>query len=304
MDKKRSGAEKRQDIFESTERKPEFSALDLTVILIFTETSGNIGSVCRVMKNFGFSKLILFHPLCNPLDNDAHGFAMHGDDILNAAEIIRCDPDHELAPLQTLFQRFDIVIGTSAKGITYQNIKRVPVFLHEMDFSQLNGKSKVALVFGRESTGLSNEQILLTDFCLKIHASESYPTLNLSQAVGICLYHFYLNIQNLGRGLVIPASKQQKDRLTGIMENIAQNLPLDEMHYEKSVHAFKNLIGRAFLSWKESNLIYRILRKIDYILAGKVPISAKQAPFQPREHIIPESEDQDGSVEEEESPKD
>ena len=54
-------------------------------------------------------------------------------------------------------------------------------------------KSKVALVFGRESTGLTNEELKLMDFIIRIPANQNYPTLNISHAVGIILYTFYVS---------------------------------------------------------------------------------------------------------------
>jgi tRNA/rRNA methyltransferase len=266
-----------------TVRKPEFHNLEITIILISPETSGNVGAICRIMKNFSFRHLIIFQPICNPLDNDGYGFAMHAKEILESAEIIHCTSGMELQELSKLFKQFEIVIGTSAKGVDKSNITRIPVFLHELDFSLLNNKSKIAIVFGRESTGLTNEEILLTDFCLKISVDEAYPTLNLSQAVAICLYSIFLNLHSIGRGKFTSATKIQKDRLIEIIKNITQNVPIEKFRLNRAIISFKNLFGRAFLTWKEANLIFSFFRKIDYLLAGDIPIRPKVKAYQNRD---------------------
>ncbi len=207
---------------------------NISIVLVNPESSGNIGSIARVMKNFGLSNLVLFNPQEKPLSDYAKGFAMKAVDLLEGADVIysrdfkrvhksfrnekagsgqisdknnlqkgdkiKEAPNHEdfrnlrstrnlgMEELKNIFHRYDVVIGTSAKGISYKNIKRVPVLLNELDFSPLAGNPNIAIVFGRESTGLTNDELLLTDFLLRIPTDSKYPTLNISQAVGIILY--------------------------------------------------------------------------------------------------------------------
>ena len=61
----------------------------LAVVLVEPETPGNIGSVARVMKNFGVKRLLLVNPKCNHLDGEAYGRAMHARDILKAAVVVK-----------------------------------------------------------------------------------------------------------------------------------------------------------------------------------------------------------------------
>ncbi|MHA1584117.1 MAG: RNA methyltransferase [Promethearchaeota archaeon] len=253
--------------------KGEFQDVSFSIILINTENRGNIGSIARIMKNFGFFDLILVNPMQNHLDNYAQGFAMKAKDILKSAEVIRCAED-DIITLKKLFQRFDIVIGTSAKGFRSQNIKRIPVFLEDLDLTQIpigakdikGAKgTKIALVFGRESTGLSNEQVKLTDFLIKIAASPSYPTLNLSHAVGIVLASIYRRMHHIERIQVEPATKSEKDNLISIVEKIINQAPLQGFRKDRTLQAFKNLVGRAFISKKEQSLIFNLFRKIGMV---------------------------------------
>ncbi len=240
-----------------------FSHLDISVILINTESRGNIGSVARIMKNFSVSSLILVNPLENHLDTYAMGFACKAKDLLRSAEVIRCDFSNQNSAIKKLFQRFDVVIGTSAKGISFQNVKRIPVFLPDFDLSVLTNQTKVAIVFGRESTGLTNEQIISTDFLVKIPANPKYPTLNISQAVGIILYDIYHRTHVIEREQVIPASNEQKQALMELFEKVVSQAPLPDYRCERTSNAFRNIIGRAFSSQKEISYIYTFFKKLD-----------------------------------------
>jgi len=241
-------------------------ALDLSIVLINVESSGNVGSIARVMKNFGFHKLILFNPKEDPKSKYAHGFAMHAQEILENAEVIyntRENIQEENEDLKKLLQKFDLVIGTSAKGIVRKNLKRIPIFLNELDFTLFTEKSKVALVFGRESTGLTNNEIKLMDFLLRIPADNDYPTLNISHAVGIILYTFYLNMNQISRQEISPASKAERELLLKQISHTIDNIPMQEFRTERTLQSFKNFLGRSFLSEKETSYLQHFFQKIN-----------------------------------------
>ncbi|QEE14572.1 RNA methyltransferase [Promethearchaeum syntrophicum] len=238
-------------------------ALDLSIILVNVESSGNVGSVARVMKNFGFHKLILFNPKEEPKSKYAYGFAMHAQEILENAQVIYTDNQEGPEGLKFLLQKFDLVIGTSAKGIVRKNLKRIPIFLNELDFSLFTKKSKVALVFGRESTGLTNNEIQLMDFLLRIPADYDYPTLNISQAVGIILYSFYLKSHQIGRQEISLATKGKRDLLLKHINDTINYIPMQKFRTERTLQSFKNFLGRAFLSEKESSYLLHFFQKVN-----------------------------------------
>ncbi len=240
--------------------------LDLSIVLINVESSGNVGSIARIMKNFGFHKLILINPKEDPKSHYAHGFAMHAQNILENAEVISNDNQDEYEALEKFFEQFDLVIGTSAKGIIRKNLKRIPIFLNELDFSLFSSKSKVALVFGRESTGLTNDEIKLMDFLLRIPADHNYPTLNISQAVGIILYTFYTNMQQISRKKISTASKADRDLLLNQISHIIDNIPMQDFRIERTLQSFKNFLGRSFLSEKELSYMQSFFQKINLAL--------------------------------------
>lgn len=248
------------------------SSPHLTIILLNTESRGNIGAVARVMKNFGFHNLILVNPEEDPFtDTYAQGFACHAKDVLLAAEVISCDPDHEPQIIRQLFGRFDIIIGTSALGSALKNIKRTSMSLIDLDLSAsaFSPTTKIALIFGRESTGLSVDQLALTDFIVQIPTDSGYPTLNISQAVGIMLYDIFTKWDPTPDPDKISASNLHKTQLMDLLQELLAQIPLQEHRKNHTFHALKNAFGRALLSRKEQALIFTFFHKIN--LGFKTP---------------------------------
>ena len=150
------------------------------VVLMEPEHPANIGAVARIMKNFGFKKLVLVNPKCN-INEDSHNLAKNAQDVLNNAKIANS------------IEGFDYVIGTTAIIGNDYNIPRTPLSPKELaeKLSQVKEK-QIALLFGRESAGLSNEEIKDCDFIVNIPSANDYTTLNLSHAVGVLLYEIFI----------------------------------------------------------------------------------------------------------------
>ncbi|MHA1673796.1 MAG: RNA methyltransferase [Promethearchaeota archaeon] len=233
-----------------------------SIILIRTENSGNMGAVARIMKNFNCSELILINPLTDPRNKTAFGFAMHADDVLSKAQVIHLDSKTYLENLKAFLGQFHAVIGTSAQGIAFKNITRIPVFLPEFDFTQFPTTARVALVFGRESTGLSNGELGCVDFIVRIPTGKIYPTLNLSHAVGVILYQVFIQTTELSREQVLLADSQTKHELTRIFSEVVDQTPLANHRLARTSQAFQNIIGRALLSQKEFEYLRNLFRKI------------------------------------------
>ncbi|MEM3606546.1 MAG: TrmJ/YjtD family RNA methyltransferase [Candidatus Bathyarchaeia archaeon] len=153
---------------------------EFRVVLVEPEYEANIGYIARVMKNFGLNELYLVKPRVN-LGSKALIFSAHAQDIVNKAVIVNS--------IQEAIKGVDIVVGTTAKPAkSERNILRLVVKPEEaaMKINTLN--SKVALLFGRESSGLTNEELSLCDLVLFIPDSEEYPTLNVSNKSAIVFY--------------------------------------------------------------------------------------------------------------------
>ncbi|MFM9160149.1 MAG: RNA methyltransferase, partial [Dolichospermum sp.] len=150
------------------------------MIIVLVEPAGalNVGSVARVMKNFGLSKLILVNPQSDRSCFDAIKMAVHGKDILASAVIVDTLP----AALQGCVRAI-ATIGRDYSGeIPLENPRTALPWLLETP------KQPVALIFGREDRGLSNEELNYAHKLVFIPTSPEYPSLNLAAAVAICCY--------------------------------------------------------------------------------------------------------------------
>lgn len=150
------------------------------IIFVLVEPSewGNIGASARAIKNMGFSNLRLVKPPEEGKD-EAKKFAHNADDVLGAASVF--------GTLKEAIKDVSVVIGTTrrkgrSRGVFYGpegGIEKIP---------SLAKKNKAALVFGRERTGLTNEEIEECGSLISIPSDKRHPSLNLSHAVMVIAY--------------------------------------------------------------------------------------------------------------------
>ena len=262
--------------FKETNKAPDYENLDFTVILVQPESVGNIGSIARVMENFNFTKLVIFNPIETTekiLSYYTQGFAMHGKDILMNAEIIESNnQSNYLTEFQNFIQNYDFVIATTARGKSFSNIRRLSIFPDDFTLPVSVKPLKIAILFGRESRGLTNEEISKADILIRIPTHDKYPALNLSHACGIVLYEMFkkLNIINIGRGKnpVLIADKADRLILFEIIKNIIDKLKIAAYKKDNVYFAFRNIFGRKFMSKKELSLVLGVFSKLNNVLEG------------------------------------
>ena len=257
--------------FEETSLSKEYKNLQFTVILVQPEHSGNIGSIARAMANFNFPNLILFNPiekLERIFSYETQGFAMHGKKILMNAQVIQPEKNSlHLSEFEKLLDQFDLVIATTAKGKRYTNIKRNAIFPEHLDLPLSKEKVRIALLFGKESRGLTNEEIELADIILRIPTHNFYPTLNISHACAIILYEMFKKIHELsiGRGKhpILLAEKEDRKLLLRTIEDVIQILKVRNYKQKRVYCAFRNVLERSLMTKKEMSLILGVFSKIN-----------------------------------------
>ncbi len=153
-----------------------------TFVLIEPRVPGNIGAAARAIKTMGFNSLYLINP-CNYLEGEALWLAHGSKDVL---ESIKTFPDFLSA-----IHGFDLVIGTTANEKRSAKADYLPPEkLVQLMENKQGSISKVALVFGREESGMTNAELKLCDLVSSIPLKTSYPSLNLSQAVMLYAYEW------------------------------------------------------------------------------------------------------------------
>jgi tRNA/rRNA methyltransferase len=266
-------------LFQETHRVKDYANLSFTVVLVKPEHSGNIGSIARVMENFNFDKLIIFNPI-ESIDKiqsyETQGFAMHGKEILANSEIIELNnkKDH-LKEFETFLKRFDYIIATTARGKSYSNIRRLAIFPEDLELPISVNPLKIAILFGKESRGLTNEEIGLADILLRIPTSNKYSALNLSHACAIILYEIFkkVNMINIGRGEhpVLIASRDDRLILLNIIKEIIKKLKIRTYKEENVYFAFRNILSRKMMSKRELSLTLGLFSKVNMLLDNVKP---------------------------------
>ena len=155
---------------------------NFAIVLFKPKSSGNIGAVARALKNMGLGDLRLVAP---PSFNRraADAMAVHADDILDRARVY---PD-----LISALDHCTFTVGTTCRPGPYRSSAKT---LREMagELVLETSVNKVAIIFGPEDFGLSNEELKLCQQLMTIPASPDYPSLNLAQAVMVVSYELMM----------------------------------------------------------------------------------------------------------------
>ncbi|KTC81806.1 tRNA (cytosine(32)/uridine(32)-2'-O)-methyltransferase TrmJ [Legionella cincinnatiensis] len=156
----------------------------IRIILVATSHPGNIGSTARAMKTMGLKSLYLVKPKSFP-DLRAQEMAAGADDLLASARVTE-SLDEALVGCQ-------LILGTSARprGISLPGL--TPSSCADL-VNQQADKTQIALVFGREHAGLTNEELLKCHYHINIPSNPEYSSLNLAQAVQIIAYELRMKL--------------------------------------------------------------------------------------------------------------
>ncbi len=155
------------------------------IVLVAPAGPLNVGSVARVMKNFGLSQLILVDPQCDWLGAEALQMAVHADDLLQAAQTVQTIPEALVS--------CEYAIATTARARGFDApLQRPEVALPTLITPT---EAPTALIFGPEDRGLSNEELVYAQAFTKIPTTDIYSALNLAQAVAVCCYELYRSTQ-------------------------------------------------------------------------------------------------------------
>jgi len=148
------------------------------IVLVNTSDCRNIGSAARAMKTMGLSQLVLVDPVEMP-NGQAQALAAGATDVLANAQVV--------STLSEALEGCGLVVGTSARSRTLPWPMLEPRACGEKLVAELN-EYPVALVFGRESSGLTNDELQLCHFHVQIPANPDYSSLNLAMAVQTLSY--------------------------------------------------------------------------------------------------------------------
>jgi tRNA (cytidine32/uridine32-2'-O)-methyltransferase len=229
----------------------------IAVAVVDAETPGNVGTIARAMKNFGLSELLLVDPPELDPGGEAYGFAGQArEDILpNATE----------TTLDALVENYHTVGCTAITNEDSTSHVRYPVLTAAELPDHLGGvDADVAVVFGRERVGLSNDELARLDAVCSIPASAAYPSLNLGQAATVVCYE--LGALTLGETqhpetLHERADEAELERLYERFDAYVRAIGHPEPKQEKAGRLFRRLLGRAHPTPREVRTLQGLLRR-------------------------------------------
>ena len=229
----------------------------IAIAVVDAETPGNIGTIARAMKNFGLSELLLVDPPALDPDGEAYGFAGQArEDILpNATE----------TTLDAIVSNYHTIGCTAVTNETSDSHVRYPALAATDLPEHIDGVDvDVAIVFGRERVGLTNEELARLDAICSIPASASYPSLNLGQAATIICYELRdltLTETQHPDQLHERAAETDIERLHDYFAAYVAAIDHPDPKRAKAHRLFRRLIGRAHPTPREVQTLQGLFRR-------------------------------------------
>ena len=225
--------------------------LDIRIVLVEPIYQGNIGSVARAMKNFGYTNLVLVNP-CN-LEGEAKAMASHARDILEGARITSSFDD--------AIKGSNLLIGTTGvSSLKAGEHIRLPLYTTR-DFKEKlkEYRGTVSIIFGRETHGFRKEELKNFDMLITVPTSEIYPIMNLSHSVAVVLYE----LSELRGGNNPLADGFDLQLLYGHLEELLEKIDYPFHKKDKTYLMLRRIFGRAGLTPREVQTLRGVIRKIE-----------------------------------------
>ena len=212
--------------------------MELSFILVEPAVPENIGASARALKTMGFNDLRLVNPR-GQNSNKARWLAHGSTDILEKAPVFHS--------LKDAISDLDFIIGTTAKNRSVKEDYYTP----EEAAKVLKGKSgmlsKAGIVFGREESGLTNEELRLCDIASTIPLAAPYPSVNLAQSVMI--YAFVFSGMELSKG-TSPEDDEQKERVYRELKTTAMEI-FQELQIDQNPNLYHRLLERIAIAGED-----------------------------------------------------
>lgn len=227
--------------------------MEIYLFFVEPEKADNIGAMARVCKNFNARYYII-----NPkVDNFEKAFvtAKHAQDLLEFAL------KNVLNSIDDAKKLVDISVGTTGKIANEYNVLRSPLKPWELAERFKDKEGKLGIFIGRESIGLTNEELKKMDFIVTIPANPEYPILNATHAAAIILYELF-KVSGEGHIKIQGPKREQLEVLSKYINQIIEKI--EPMEHRKELYKIimKKLISQGILNAREVNTLIGFFRTI------------------------------------------
>lgn len=229
---------------------------NIRIVLCRTSHPGNIGSAARAMKTMGLSRLYLVRPRKFPHE-ESYALASGATDVLENIQI--CDT------LEQALAGCTLAIGLTARK---RELSHHAVLPREAaaEALEIAKAQEVALVFGGETNGLSNEELIRCQRLAHIPANPEYSSLNLGAAVQVLAYELRMASETTPQSAANPVELATHDEAEGFYSHLEQTLIdigfLDPAQPKRLMLRLRRLFTRAGLQKEEVNILRGVLKSI------------------------------------------
>jgi tRNA/rRNA methyltransferase len=233
----------------------------VSIVLVRPKFPENIGAVARAMKNMGLGRLIVVNGCC-PLLANAYKLASGAEDILERAE--------EFPTLREAVSGMGCVVGMTSRRGKERGPDLTPETMAKK-LIPLSEKNGIGLVFGSEREGLINEELSLCHLYARIPSVESFPSLNLAQAVMVVSYVLFRSSTEILEKERRLALAEEVERMFEHMEKMLLRVGfLDPNNPKRIMRVLRRLFGRSRMDEREVQILQGIWSQIDHVSrAGK-----------------------------------
>jgi tRNA/rRNA methyltransferase len=234
------------------------------VVLVEPQEPMNVGAVARAMRNFGLARLYLVNPAPRvgpPWAREAYWLAVHAEEILDRAVAVDS--------LMEALADVRLVVATTGRPRELYPAPVVPAW--EVPARVLSVEGEVALVFGRETFGLTNEELALAHVIGTIPTAPEQPSLNLAQAVVVFAYELFKVV--VGEGRFPREELAQVAALEAFFEDLGRYVLeigfTDQNRFPHAMRRLRRIFHKARLTPGEVQMLRGLLHQSRYQMRKK-----------------------------------
>lgn len=238
-------------------RRFNINTKDIVIVLVEPQSPGNIGMVCRAMKNMGLGCLRIVKG-CDRFHPESLKFAVSARDVLEKAAIFES--------LADAITDCTLTVGTTRRHGKYRREILSPAEVASALVVEVSETCRPAIVFGREDNGLTTEELSLCRWHATIPTSSDYGSLNLSQAVLIFCYELFSSataVPSLSKET--PANSAEMESLFGQMQQTLHKIGfLNDQNPEHIMLSLRRILFRANIDSREVSIVRGMMTQIDW----------------------------------------
>lgn len=238
-----------------------------SVAVVEPEFPLNVGYLARTMANFGIKQLLIVSgkKMSQKDTDEAAKFASHGSHIIDTIQYARSIND--------LKKRFHLIVGTTAiRGKRKSNITRKTMDVEECAeavSANCSRSQAICILFGRDTTGLTNSELQQCDYALTIKTGTDYNTLNISHSAAIVFYVFLRGFYLRGaagekslRGTASSSTRDERNQVISLYEDLAVLSDFQKFKRGKLAETLSRLLNRSSPSLRELYLLMGLANKV------------------------------------------